>query len=94
MTLFLTISRRGVSFLLVLRRKVFVADKPSDLVQGTLDMLIPSGLPLRILPGEHSYVTTFLETSGRARAVNTRFFNDTAGESGCERWDSNSHPPP
>jgi len=34
-----TISRRGVLFLLALRRNASMADKPSDLVQGTLDML-------------------------------------------------------
>jgi PadR family transcriptional regulator PadR len=38
--LLLTISRRSVFFLLILRRNAFMADKPSDLVQGTLDMLI------------------------------------------------------
>src|SRR5260221_14438957 len=38
--LLLTISRRGVFFLLVLRRNVLRADKPSDLVQGSLDMVI------------------------------------------------------
>jgi hypothetical protein len=49
--LLLTISRRGVFFLLVLRRNVFVADKPSDLVQGTLDMLILKTLALEPMHG-------------------------------------------
>jgi hypothetical protein len=44
--LLLTISRRSVSFLLVVRRKVSMADRPSDLVQGTLDMLILKTLAL------------------------------------------------
>jgi PadR family transcriptional regulator PadR len=38
--LLLTIRGRGVFFLLILRRNEPMADKPSDLVQGTLDMLI------------------------------------------------------
>jgi len=41
-----TISIRGVFFLLALRRNASMADKPSDLVQGTLDMLILKTLAL------------------------------------------------
>jgi PadR family transcriptional regulator, regulatory protein PadR len=47
----LTISRRGLSFLLILRRKASMADKPSDLVQGTLDMLILKTLALEPMHG-------------------------------------------
>jgi transcriptional regulator len=51
-SLLLTTSRRDVSFLLVLRRnRVFMADKPSDLVQGTLDMLILKTLALEAMHG-------------------------------------------
>jgi PadR family transcriptional regulator PadR len=49
--LLLTISRRSVSFLLVLRRKVPMAGRPSDLVQGTLDMLILKTLALEPIHG-------------------------------------------
>jgi hypothetical protein len=49
--LLLTISRRSVSFLLVVRRKEPVADRPSDLVQGTLDMLILKTLALEPMHG-------------------------------------------
>jgi len=38
--LLLTINRRSVSFLLILRGKASVADQPKDLVQGALDMFI------------------------------------------------------
>jgi PadR family transcriptional regulator, regulatory protein PadR len=44
--LLLTIRRRGVFFLMILRRNGSMADKPSDLVQGTLDMLILKTLAL------------------------------------------------
>jgi PadR family transcriptional regulator PadR len=47
----LTISRRGVFFLLILRRSESMADKPSDLVQGTLDMLILKTLALEPMHG-------------------------------------------
>jgi PadR family transcriptional regulator, regulatory protein PadR len=47
----LTISRRGVFFLLIFRRNEFMADRPSDLVHGTLDMLI---LTLSLEP-KHGY---------------------------------------
>jgi transcriptional regulator len=47
----LTVSRKGVFFLLVLRRKASMADKPSDLVQGTLDMLILKTLALEPMHG-------------------------------------------
>src|SRR5260370_6513407 len=50
-TLLLTISRRGVFFLLILRRNASMADKPSDLVQGTLDMLILKTLALEPIHG-------------------------------------------
>src|SRR6266403_3132699 len=49
--LLLTISRRGVFFLLILRRNAPMADKPSDLVQGTLDMLILKTLALEPMHG-------------------------------------------
>jgi PadR family transcriptional regulator PadR len=49
--LLLTINRRSVSFLLVLRRKAPMADRPSDLVQGTLDMLILKTLALEPMHG-------------------------------------------
>jgi PadR family transcriptional regulator len=49
--LLLTLSRRGVSFPLILRRNATVADKPSDLVQGTLDMLILKTLALEPMHG-------------------------------------------
>src|ERR1700675_2556986 len=49
--LLLTISRRGVFFLLILRGNASVADKPSDLVQGTLDMLILKTLALAPMHG-------------------------------------------
>src|SRR4029077_9364622 len=49
--LLLTLSRRSVFFLLVLRRKASMADKPSDLVQGTLDMLILKTLALEPMHG-------------------------------------------
>jgi transcriptional regulator len=44
--LLLTISRRGVFFLLNPKRNASMADKSSDLVQGTLDMLILKTLAL------------------------------------------------
>jgi PadR family transcriptional regulator PadR len=49
--LLLTLSRRSVSFLLILRRNVSMAEKPSDLVQGTLDMLILKTLALEPMHG-------------------------------------------
>jgi PadR family transcriptional regulator PadR len=49
--LLLTIRRRSVSFLLVVRRKEPMADRPSDLVQGTLDMLILKTLALEPMHG-------------------------------------------
>src|SRR5947208_2175354 len=49
--LLLTISRRGVFFLLGLRGNPTMADKPSDLVQGTLDMLILKTLALEPMHG-------------------------------------------
>jgi transcriptional regulator len=49
--LLLTISRRSVFFLLNLRRNASMADKPSDLVQGTLDMLILKTLALEPMHG-------------------------------------------
>ena len=49
--LLLTISRRSVSFLLVVRRKESMANRPSDLVQGTLDMLILKKLALEPMHG-------------------------------------------
>jgi PadR family transcriptional regulator PadR len=49
--LILTISRRGVSFLLSLKRNASMADKPTDLVQGTLDMLILKTLALEPMHG-------------------------------------------
>jgi PadR family transcriptional regulator, regulatory protein PadR len=47
----LTIKRRGVSFLLTIKRSIFMPDKPSDLVQGTLDMLILKTLALEPMHG-------------------------------------------
>jgi PadR family transcriptional regulator PadR len=49
--LLLTISRRDVFFLLILRRNALLTDKPSDLVQGTLDMLILKTLALEPMHG-------------------------------------------
>src|SRR6266436_1108391 len=49
--LLLTISRRDVFFLLNLRGNASMADKPSDLVQGTLDMLILKTLALEPIHG-------------------------------------------
>jgi PadR family transcriptional regulator PadR len=49
--LLLTLSRRSVSFLLLVRRKNLMADRPSDLVQGTLDMLILKTLALEPMHG-------------------------------------------
>jgi hypothetical protein len=50
--LLLTISRRGVFFLLNLRGNAsMAADTPSDLVQGTLDMLILKTLALEPMHG-------------------------------------------
>jgi PadR family transcriptional regulator, regulatory protein PadR len=48
----LTIRGRGVFFLLILRGSAFMADKSSDLVQGTLDMLI---LKIVALEPMHGY---------------------------------------
>src|SRR5882724_9189778 len=42
---------RGVVFLLILRRNAPMANKPSDLVQGTLDMLILKTLALEPMHG-------------------------------------------
>jgi PadR family transcriptional regulator, regulatory protein PadR len=50
-TLLLTISRRRVFFLLILKGNASMADKPSDLVQGTLDMLILKTLALEPMHG-------------------------------------------
>jgi hypothetical protein len=50
LVLLLTISRRGVVFLLIFRREC-VADQSSDLVQGTLDMLILNTLALEAMHG-------------------------------------------
>jgi PadR family transcriptional regulator PadR len=47
----LTLSRRSVFFLLVLKRNVPVSEKPSDLVQGTLDMIILKMLALEPMHG-------------------------------------------
>ena len=33
---------------------------------------------------------SYVEIGGRVRAVIPAFFNNTAGENGCERWDANS----
>ena len=49
--LLLTLSRRSVFFLLILRGNVSMAEKPSDLVQGTLDMLILKTLALEPMHG-------------------------------------------
>jgi transcriptional regulator len=49
--LLLTISRRSVFFLLNLRRNESMADKPSDLVQATLDMLVLKTLALEAMHG-------------------------------------------
>jgi PadR family transcriptional regulator len=49
--LILTVNRRRVSFLSSLRRKASMADKPTDLVQGTLDMLILKTLALEPMHG-------------------------------------------
>jgi PadR family transcriptional regulator PadR len=49
--LLLTISRRGVFFLLIFRGNASMADKSSDLVQGTLDMLILKTLALEPMQG-------------------------------------------
>src|SRR5580693_9545582 len=49
--LLLTISRRSISFLLSLRSNASMADQPSDLVQGTLDMLILKTLALEPMHG-------------------------------------------
>ena len=50
-TLLLTISRGGVLFLLMLRGNASMAGKPTDLVQGTLDMLILKTLALEAMHG-------------------------------------------
>jgi len=49
--LLLTMKIRRVFFLLILKRSAFVADKSSDLVQGTLDMLILKTLDLEPMHG-------------------------------------------
>jgi PadR family transcriptional regulator PadR len=49
--LILTVSRRGVFFLSSLGRKTSMADKPADLLQGTLDMLILKPLALEPMHG-------------------------------------------
>ncbi len=56
LTLLLTIKRNGVSFLLILRGRANMADKsnsdkPGDLIQGTLDMLILKTLALEPMHG-------------------------------------------
>ena len=50
--LLLTISRRSVSFLLVVRRNEPMANRLSDLVQGTLDMFILKTLALEPMHGK------------------------------------------
>ena len=49
--LLLTLSRRSIFFLLILKRDASMADKPSDLIQGTLDMLILKTLALESMHG-------------------------------------------
>ena len=49
--LLLTISGKSVFFLLLLRGSAFMADKSSDLVHGTLDMLILKTLALEPMHG-------------------------------------------
>src|ERR1700722_9452555 len=49
--LLLTLSRRSIFFLLILKRNAPMADKPSDLIQGTLDMLILKTLALESMHG-------------------------------------------
>jgi hypothetical protein len=49
--LLLTISRRGVSFLRILGRNASMAENPSYVVQGTLDMLILKTLALEPMHG-------------------------------------------
>jgi PadR family transcriptional regulator PadR len=49
--LLLTLSRRSIFFLLILERNASMADKPSDLIQGTLDMLILKTLALEAMHG-------------------------------------------
>jgi PadR family transcriptional regulator PadR len=49
--LLLTPSRRSIFFLLILKRNASMADKPSDLIQGTLDMLILKTLALEAMHG-------------------------------------------
>jgi PadR family transcriptional regulator PadR len=49
--LLLTISRRSVFFLLILKGNAIMTDKPGDLVQGTLDMLILKTLALEPMHG-------------------------------------------
>jgi PadR family transcriptional regulator, regulatory protein PadR len=49
--LLLTLSRRSIFFLLILKRNASMADKPSDLIQGTLDMLILKTLALESMHG-------------------------------------------
>jgi PadR family transcriptional regulator, regulatory protein PadR len=43
--------RRDVFFLLILRRTTFMTEKPGDLIQGTLDMLILKTLALEPMHG-------------------------------------------
>jgi PadR family transcriptional regulator PadR len=49
--LLLTIRGEGLFFLLIVRRSGFMRDKSSDLVQGTLDMLILKTLALEPMHG-------------------------------------------
>jgi PadR family transcriptional regulator, regulatory protein PadR len=51
MALLLTIGRKKVFSLLILRRNASMTDKQSDLVQGTLDMLILKTLALEPMHG-------------------------------------------
>jgi len=51
LVLLLTLSRRSIFFLLILKRNASMADKPSDLIQGTLDMLILKTLALESMHG-------------------------------------------
>jgi hypothetical protein len=47
----LTAKRRSVVFLLISKRSMPMAEKPGDLVQGTLDMLLLKTLALEPIHG-------------------------------------------
>jgi hypothetical protein len=49
--LLLTIRGKSVFFLLIFRGSAFVTEKPSDLVQGTPDMVILKTLALEAMHG-------------------------------------------